>query len=111
MAEITDYNKSRTEIWIVDFHFYYLIPEKVIVPKGTDGAKLDKFDNWYINRQIEKVVPDMFCKKIPMKYIIKDRYTYNRAVSGLKESEFIIDPETGLLKFKIIYKRFSGLVN
>ena len=111
MGGIITYDKSLTEIWVVDFIFYYLVPEKVIVEKGTQGARLDKYDNYYINRPIEKIVPDMFCKRIPMKYIIKDRYAYSRAISGLKESDFIVDEETGLLKFKIVYKRFSSYAN
>jgi len=108
---IVEYDKSDAEIWLCDFVFYYNLPQKVIVEKGTEGARLDKFDKWYINRPIEKIIPDMVCKCIPVKYIIKEMYSYKRAVSELNEKDFIKDEQTGLLKFKIVYKKFISKIN
>ncbi len=97
-------DKAWTEIWITHWIFFYKRTPKEIyegIPQ-TEYLRVNKR-----NEPLEVV-----CKRIPVKYLLKEGLAYRRATKNMGDDRlFEKDKTTGLLKFKIVYVKYIDRIN
>ena len=94
-----EYEKGHAEIWETDWIFY------------TVQSEADIYNQVPV---VEFKVEGVVCKRIPLRFIMNEGMCYDRAISNLSITTLKTlqnDKESGLKKFKIIYKKFISKTN
>ncbi len=88
------------EIWLANFEFYFKLKAKEKKMGMTVGPTF--------------IVKDVITKRIPVRFILNEGESYRRATKDFLKyfaASLEDDPQTGLKKFTITFKKKIGEVN